>query len=102
MENTQINLEQICMGIILYSGNARGFILESMDYMKPRNEEKITELMTLAKNELNQAHQHQTALLTAEASGKGAQTSVLLIHAQDHLMTTITMRDLVEKLTEVL
>ena len=102
MEKTKINLEQLCMEIILYSGNARGYILESMDYIKPKNEEKIAELMLLAKDELNHAHKKQTTLLAAEAGGNGIQTSVLLIHAQDHLMTTITMRDLVEKLTEVL
>ncbi|MEK4653982.1 MULTISPECIES: PTS lactose/cellobiose transporter subunit IIA [Niallia] len=102
MEETKMNLEQLCMEIILYSGNARAYILESMDYIKPKKKDKINELMLLAKEELNQAHKKQTTLLAAEAGGDGVQISVLLIHAQDHLMTTITMRDLIEKITEVL
>ncbi|MFS0779769.1 PTS lactose/cellobiose transporter subunit IIA [Neobacillus sp. 3P2-tot-E-2] len=99
---TEVNLEQICLEIILASGNARGYLLESMEYLKPRNEEKIKELFELARVELNNAHRSQTALLSKEANGEDIKMTVLLVHAQDHLMTTITIRDLVEKFVEVL
>ncbi|MGI8384904.1 PTS lactose/cellobiose transporter subunit IIA [Robertmurraya sp. P23] len=100
--STDVNLEKICLDIILASGNARGYLLESMEYLKPKNEEKISELFGLAQKELTEAHRSQTSLLTLEAKGDDVKMTVLLVHAQDHLMTTITIRDLVEKFVEVL
>ncbi|MCM3699533.1 PTS lactose/cellobiose transporter subunit IIA [Paenibacillus macerans] len=100
--NHEINLEQICMEMISSSGAARGLLLEAMDYVKPKNEEKIRELFEEANSLLRQAHRSQTSLMTGESNGQKVEMSVLVVHAQDHLMTTLTIRDLVEKLTEVL
>lgn len=100
--NNEMNLEQICMEIISSSGTARGLLLEAMDYIKPKNEEKIQELLQEANSLLRQAHRSQTSLMTGESNGQRVEMTVLVVHAQDHLMTTLTIRDLVEKLVEVL
>ena len=43
------------------------------------------------------AHESQTDLLRAEVSGEEIEFSLLLVHAQDHLMTTITFGRLAEE-----
>ncbi|MFM9278093.1 PTS lactose/cellobiose transporter subunit IIA [Paenibacillus jiagnxiensis] len=98
----ELNPEQICMEIISASGQARGLLLEAMDYLKPRDDKKIRELLSEANTALRQAHRSQTALMISESGGRKVEMSVLLVHAQDHLMTTMTIRDMVEKLVEVL
>ncbi|MFD0897791.1 PTS lactose/cellobiose transporter subunit IIA [Loigolactobacillus binensis] len=47
---------------------------------------------------LNDARNAQTTLLTREAQGQTVPMTLLLIHAQDHLMSTITYRDAVSEL----
>ena len=36
----------------------------------------------------------QTELISAECDGKEVEKSVLLIHAQDHFMTALAVRDM--------
>ena len=47
---------------------------------------------------MNEAHQAQTTLMSQEASGVEFKLSLLVVHAQDHLMTTLTYMDLVKEL----
>lgn len=54
--------------------------------------------LDLAKEKLTVAHNVQTTMLTAEAQGKTVQLTLLIVHAQDHLMTAITYVDLAEEL----
>ncbi|MNW29206.1 Lichenan-specific phosphotransferase enzyme IIA component [compost metagenome] len=101
-ETKEFNVEMICMDIISNSGLARSLLLEAMDYLKPRNEEKIQELFKEANQALKAAHRSQTSLLHAESGGQKVEMTVLLVHAQDHLMTTLAIRDMTEKFMEVL
>ncbi len=48
-----------------------------------------------------EAHHSQTALLSQEARGEKVEVSMLLIHAQDHLMNAITFRDLAVEMIEL-
>ncbi|MDX7989752.1 PTS lactose/cellobiose transporter subunit IIA, partial [Xenorhabdus sp. 12] len=46
---------------------------------------------------INEAHHFQTELIQSEARGEKTEISVLLIHAQDHLMNAITVKELAEE-----
>lgn len=50
---------------------------------------------------LRLAHQSQTDLLTQEASGDKVELSLLLLHAQDHLMNAMTIRDFCQEFIEL-
>ena len=39
-------------------------------------------------------HEFQTGILKAEASGEHLEMSLIMVHAQDHLMNSMTVRDL--------
>ena len=47
------------------------------------------------------AHKAQTSLLTKEAAGEDLSYSVTLMHGQDHLMTTLLLKDLMHHLIEL-
>jgi len=53
-----------------------------------------------AKRELNEVHGVQTELLTAEANGENVNLPIILVHAQDHLMTAMSEINLVEELID--
>ena len=43
------------------------------------------------------AHNLQSSIITDEVNGKHIQVSVLFVHAQDQLMTTMEVRSLAER-----
>ena len=49
----------------------------------------MPEMRFQGESELTNAHNAQTELLAKEAQGKDIEYSIMLVHAQDHLMTTI-------------
>ncbi|OIM15456.1 PTS lactose/cellobiose transporter subunit IIA, partial [Oenococcus oeni] len=57
--------------------------------------------LTEADRFLAQAHNAQTDMLTKEANGEHAQMCLLMVHAQDHVMTAITFRDLAGEIVEL-
>ncbi|MBF0442789.1 MAG: PTS lactose/cellobiose transporter subunit IIA, partial [Oligoflexales bacterium] len=50
------------------------------------------------KKELAEAHKIQTYLIQREAKGEKHEINILLVHAQDHLMSAILSRDLAEEM----
>ncbi len=57
--------------------------------------------MKQAKEELSQVHNIQTSLIQEEAAGKKQEFSLLLMHAEDHLMNAILAKDLISELIEM-
>jgi len=59
------------------------------------------ELLKQANEEMNTAHGFQTELLNNEAGGESTDISLILIHAQDHLMNALTILDFAEEFIAV-
>lgn len=94
-------MEEIIMNLIMFSGEARSLSMEAMQLAKEGKIEEAKELLVKASEQLGEAHHSQTTLIQNEAAGKKAEVSLLLVHAQDHLMTSITLKDLATELVEV-
>ena len=50
---------------------------------------------------LNDAHKSQTELLQLEARGENIDIGFITVHAQDHLMTTILLKDIINNLLDI-
>lgn len=96
-----MDTERIVMELIMKSGNARGKAFEAISYAEQRNFEEAERLMKECAKELNLAHITQTDLIQGEINGEGISVDLLLVHAQDHLMTAITVKELAEKIIRV-
>ena len=57
--------------------------------------------MQLANDALAKAHDSQTEMLQKEAAGEKVDFSILFVHAQDHLMTAISEKNLIEQIIEL-
>ena len=84
-------MELIIFEIISNGGNAKALVYEAME-----ESEKGRKLLEEADTFLNKAHQVQTDLIQKEAAGERNEVTVLFVHAQDHLMTSIEVRTLAE------
>jgi len=94
-------LEQVIMNIIINSGDAKGYSYEALNAVNEGNYEEADQLIEKANEALEVAHNAQTDLLQKEAAGEKTEVSVLFVHAQDHLMTTITEKNLIEQIMEL-
>lgn len=94
------NLE-IVMSLIMYGGEAKSNAMEAIQAAKKGQFDQAQLKMKSAKEALLAAHKSQTAMLTAEAQGDASKLSLLMVHAQDHLMTSITFVDLAQEVIEV-
>jgi len=87
--------------IILHAGNARSSAMEAIACAKIGEFIKAKEKLEDAKKEINESHHLQTELIQAEARGEGEDVNVILIHAQDHLMTAMVIKDLAAEFVEL-
>ncbi|WP_420824108.1 PTS lactose/cellobiose transporter subunit IIA [Thermoflavimicrobium daqui] len=92
------NLEQEIFQIISHAGTARSFAYEALQAAEDFDFLKADELLKQSEEELAEAHKTQTQLITAELNGEKLEKSLLLIHAQDHLMTAISEQKLIERI----
>lgn len=96
-----LTLEEISFHIILHAGNARSSAMEAMQSAKKKQFDIAENKMAEAADEVHKAHHYQTQLLQKEASGEGENPTILLIHAQDHLMNSITVKELAHEIIEI-
>ena len=90
--------EEVSFEIIASAGQACSLAFEALGYARDNNFIKARELIEESKKESLLAHRCQTRLLTQEASGDHVDVDVLLVHAQDHLMTAQLARELIEEI----
>lgn len=94
-------LEEISFHLILHAGNARSFAMEAIQAAKAGNFDEADEKLAEADKAFVEAHHGQTDLLQQEALGNGTTPSILLIHAQDHLMTSMTVKEMALEMVEL-
>ncbi len=94
-------LQQLSFSIILHAGNARSLSMEAISKAKAYQFEQAGTMIEEAEEAFTEAHHIQTKLLQQEAEGKHTDVSVILIHAQDHLMTALTVKDLAVEIIEL-
>lgn len=93
---TKDELSMVGFEIVAYSGDARSTLLSLLKEMRAGNFEHVEEKLKEADENINLAHQSQTKILQQEARGEDMEMGFIFIHGQDHLMTTILLRYIVD------
>ena len=89
-------MELVVFEIVNSAGMAKGMAYEALSEAEKGNFEKAENLLKEADEALLSAHNVQTEIIQAEVNGKGITPSVLFVHSQDHLMTAIEAKTLIE------
>jgi len=87
--------------IIATAGAGKSLLMEALAEAKAGNIEKAEELCAEADKLLLDAHHAQTALLQEEAGGQSHDIGLITVHSQDHLMTTMLLKDMIEYIIEL-
>lgn len=94
-------METVIMELIVHSGNARSRAMEAIKLAKTGQFVQAKEKIKECEDNIGRAHGLQTRLIQDEASGKKSEVSLLVVHAQDHLMNAITVKDLAKEFVDM-
>jgi len=94
-------LEMAIMNIIINAGDCKNHAYMALNLVNEGKYEEADKEIGLANDALGKAHDAQTEMLQKEAAGEKIDFSILFVHAQDHLMTSITEKNLIEQIIEL-
>lgn len=87
--------------IVAYAGEARSTLLQALKEAKSGNFENTDSLIEKANESILKAHKAQTDMLAKEAGGEDIELGFIMLHGQDHLMTTMLLKDIIENLIDI-
>lgn len=93
--------EEVVMGIIVNAGQARSLFYEGLAAAKQGDFTQASAKVEEAQSYIRQAHEIQTQLI-GEDQGEGKITmTLIMVHAQDHIMTSMLAGELISELIEL-
>lgn len=95
------DIDMIGFEIVAYAGEARSKLLEALNKAEKKEFDKIDSLIEEADQSIKKAHNAQSELLAKDAGGEDVMASMIMVHGQDHLMTTMLLKDLINHLVEL-
>ena len=87
--------------IVAVAGNARSLALMAVESAREGDMEQAESYLKEANESCLEAHKVQTQLLTNEAQGNAMEVNLIMVHAQDHLMTSMLARELIAEIIEL-
>lgn len=94
-------LELVAFNMISHVGTAKSKIMESMVLARNEQFSEAEELITEASEELRLGEKEHFQVITQEAKEKNVELTLLFMHAEDQLMTTVVLRDMANELLEI-
>ncbi|HHC6695376.1 PTS lactose/cellobiose transporter subunit IIA [Vibrio parahaemolyticus] len=86
--------ELVVMEIICNAGEARSLSYEALRLAREQKFEAAEEKLLQARECINKAHLIQTQLIEEDQGEGKVPMTLVMVHAQDHLMTTILAQEM--------
>ena len=96
-----IDLEEAVMGIIVNAGQSRSLCFEALRHAKQGQFIEAESLLQEANTFAKEAHAVQTQLIEADEGEGKTKMTLVMVHAQDHLMTSILAKELITELVSL-
>ena len=94
-------MESVCFEIITQAGTVRSLLMEAIQEAKEGNFDEAKRKLDEADENLIQVHRVHARLIQNEAQGQPVPFSLLLIHAEDLLMSVETFKHLARELVSI-
>lgn len=94
-------LEIVCFGIISSVGMARSCYVEAIQEAKTGNFDKAAELMDEGKTSFREGHSKHKSLIKKEAAGEKTDVTLLLMHAEDQMMSAEVLEIMAKELIDL-
>lgn len=101
MEPALQNLEETVMELIINAGESRSCAMQALYAAKAGKWDEVEGLLAESTAASKRAHRVQTALIGLDEGEGKVPVNLIMVHAQDHIMTSMLARELIEELIEV-
>lgn len=95
-------LEFTIMQLITHAGDARSLAMQAIRTARKGNFEEADKLIVECTEKMVEAHKFQTELIFSETSGNPVPLSLFMVHAQDHVMNAMTVKDMAVEMIEMM
>ncbi|PNV59360.1 PTS lactose/cellobiose transporter subunit IIA [Clostridium sp. chh4-2] len=95
------NQELIVMELVVNAGEGRSFAMEALKAARTGDFEKAGQLVKQSEQAIQNAHRSQIDIISKEAGGEPFPMSLLMVHAQDHVMTAMTVLELAKEMIQM-
>ncbi len=90
------------MSVIAEAGDCKSYAMEAIYHAKEGRFKEAYECLEKAGDALVNAHEVQTEMIRAEMTGEQkTEITLLMVHAQDHLMGAVTTKELAGELVSL-
>ncbi|MDR0639420.1 MAG: PTS lactose/cellobiose transporter subunit IIA [Spirochaetaceae bacterium] len=96
-----MDFEEQAMRLIVNAGNAKSAAMNAVAQAKQGNWDGMRAALAESDAAMTSAHKEQTDILQRSFDEPEKGTEMLMVHAQDHLMTAITVIDLAREFCEL-
>ncbi|EPY4568842.1 PTS system protein [Klebsiella variicola] len=90
-----IELEEAVLDIIVNAGQSRSLCFEALQAARSGDFTQSAALLKEADGYSKHAHHMQTRLIEQDAGEGKAPMTLIMVHAQDHLMNSLLARELI-------
>ena len=94
-------IELIAFEIISNVGMAKSLAIEALRDVREGKYDEAEKKMNEASEYLLKGHHAHTSLIQKEASGEKVEFSLIIMHAEDQMMSAETIKSLVEEMIEM-
>lgn len=91
-------LELAAFQLITNAGEARSCLFQALKASREERFEEAENLIKESEIHLGRAHESHSGLINQEASGNAVNVTLLLMHAEDQLMTTETLKEITKEM----
>lgn len=101
MESPIQDLEETVMELIINSGESRSCAMQALYAAKAGKWNEVDGLLEESTAASKKAHVVQTQLIGLDEGTGKVPVNLIMVHAQDHIMTSMLARELIEELITV-
>ncbi|HFE3556617.1 TPA: PTS lactose/cellobiose transporter subunit IIA [Enterobacter hormaechei] len=96
-----MSYEDDVMSLIIAAGEGRSCAMEALCFAKAGHFAEAEASLIVSADAFRQAHEIQTRIIGLDEGVGKVPVTLVMVHAQDHLMTGMLCRELVTELIEI-
>ncbi len=96
------DFDSVVMELVVNAGDGRSLAIQAIREARAGRFQEAQQLIDQCQEALIRCHESQTELIQSELQGDPIPMSLLMVHAQDHIMNAMTVKDLAVEMIEML
>ncbi|MFB9136136.1 PTS lactose/cellobiose transporter subunit IIA [Vibrio olivae] len=96
-----MDLESTVMELIINAGESKSLAMQALSNAKKGHWDEVDELLKQSTEAAKRAHGVQTELIGLDEGQGKVPVNLIMVHAQDHIMTSMLARELIEELIDM-